>query len=164
MDRQDIRRESDSRGSGGLADVLTPPAPKKHPEAVAALGNITALLDQVRRGTKLDAATLGSLHSMAGQVLDAINADGGLPAGSLVKASDLIAIIADMMKPHQEPDDSDPYGGIDTGHQGPEGNTVSFALSGEVVGKSMTLGGDCRARARPAHGEPLGCAGASERC
>ena len=108
------------------------------PEIVAALQNIAALIGQARQqGGKLDTATLESLRSMAGQVLDAVNADPTLPADDLVNVSDLIAAIADIVEPAPFDAVEDPG---EPGRPAPAGNTVSMAMSGEIVGKSQCLG------------------------
>ena len=110
--------------------ILTPPPAGPHPEAMAAAQNISELLDQVARGRKLDAATIGSMRAMTEQILEAAQSDSTLPPDVLVSASDLLAILSDMRDPA-------PFDDVDTGHQVPEGNAVSMARRDDGVQKTL---------------------------
>ena len=52
-------------------EITAPVETAPGPEVVALQQNLVALIGQARQQGKLDAATLGSLRSMAGQLLDA---------------------------------------------------------------------------------------------
>ena len=129
---ENSRPDAQPGGARAMRNILAPVEAAPSAAVVSTLGNIAALLGEARRqGGKLDPAKLEALRSMANQVLDAVNAEPDMPAGALVNASDLVAMIADMTDPADFDPVEDP---------GDPGQAVSMAMSGEIVGKSQCLG------------------------
>ena len=110
------------------------------PEIELALNDMVAAVTAIRTGAaEPDAATLGDLQAKAGRVLDALNADPSSDPDMMVAVTEFMEELRAMIADNQG-DAS--YGGLNAGGPVPQGQVAKRRgpMSGELVGKSLTLG------------------------